>query len=47
LPRKERIPDLQRDYRDMQVMFFQTPPPFHEVLARLAELEREINSLRA
>ena len=34
---------LEADYRLMAEMFFRDPPPFADVVATLAELEREIN----
>lgn len=34
---------LEADYRRMAEMFFGTPPPFPDVLATIAELERSIN----
>jgi len=44
-PRKERLPELRRDYQAMQVMFFEQPPSFDGIVAQLADLERDINSI--
>ncbi|MCB9913192.1 MAG: nucleotidyl transferase AbiEii/AbiGii toxin family protein [Planctomycetes bacterium] len=47
LPDAYRMPDLERDYRDMREMFFEEPPPWAAVLARLGQLEDDINRLFA
>jgi hypothetical protein len=44
LPKESRIPDLKADYRRMQEMFFETQPPFEELLARLKTIQDTINS---
>lgn len=45
VPPDERIADLRRDYESMKGMIFSDVPPFEDVLAALAELERDINAL--
>lgn len=42
--RPEQLAALARDYAGMQVMLFGDPPRFQEILARLDELERAINT---
>jgi len=44
-PREERLAELRRDYRAMQVMFFETPPNFDDIIAQLVDLERAINNI--
>ena len=39
----ERVAALERDYRNMGVMIFGTPPKFDKLMETLAGLEREIN----
>jgi hypothetical protein len=39
-----QLKDLARDYEDMQVMLFGTPPEFDEILGELKTLEAEINA---
>lgn len=46
LPPLERLPALEHDYRQMQQMFFGTPPPWSEIIARLGALEQAINARR-
>ncbi len=43
VPDDYRMPDLERDYRDMREMFFEAPPPWSQVVERLRQLEAEIN----
>ena len=43
LPDNYRLPDLERDYRDMRDMFFEEPPSWSQVIERLRRLEDEIN----
>ncbi len=45
-PPEARIPALRRDYREMAVMIFGEPPPFEQIIEKLAELEKELNALR-
>jgi len=42
-PPIDRLPELRRDYRAMQDMFFRMPPPFEEMLNTIRDLERRIN----
>lgn len=43
LPKEEQIKHLKTDYRQMQEMFFETPPSFDVILDKLKEVEAEIN----
>jgi hypothetical protein len=43
VPSENRRAALEEDYKKMGVMIFGEPPPFSEILARLAALEGEIN----
>jgi hypothetical protein len=43
LPPRERLPALERDYRNMGVMIFGEPPPFETIMETLGELEAEMN----
>lgn len=43
VPDNYRLPDLERDYRDMREMYFEEPPPWAQVIERLRRLEKEIN----
>jgi hypothetical protein len=43
VPDDYRLPDLERDYRDMREMFFEEPPSWAQVIERLRRLEKEIN----
>lgn len=43
LPDNTRLEELERDYRDMREMFFEDPPPWAQLVARLRLLEDEIN----
>ena len=47
VPDDYRLPDLERDYRDMREMFFEEPPPWAQVIERLRRLEKEINRASA
>lgn len=47
VPDDDRLPDLERDYRAMREMFFEEPPPWSQVVARLRRLESEINRVPA
>lgn len=42
-PANERPTALERDYRDMGVMIFGTPPSIESIVDTLAALEKEIN----
>jgi hypothetical protein len=42
---RPRLADLERDYREMQVMLFGKPPDFTSIVNELKRLEAEINSL--
>ena len=43
VPSPARVSELHADYNAMRDMFIRPPPPFNEVIATLAELERRIN----
>lgn len=43
VPPAHRLGELRRDYRAMRDMYPTEPPPFDDVLATLAALERELN----
>ncbi len=43
VPQNLSIGDLTKDYAAMRPMFFNKPPDFEEILARLPELENRIN----
>ena len=44
LPSEARIKDLRADYRAMAPMMFdESPPPFDEILAKVAVLEETVN----
>lgn len=45
LPSEAKLAALSADYHEMRGMFFQEPPPFRDVIARLANLERQINAV--
>ena len=45
LPSEEGNRSLISDYRKMLPMFFRTPPPWDEIIAELAGLEKRINQL--
>ena len=42
-PTADRVAALERDYRNMGVMFFGEPPPFGWIIETLATLQHEIN----
>jgi hypothetical protein len=42
---QSQLADLERDYKDMQVMLFGEPPEFSSILDALRKLETEINSI--
>jgi hypothetical protein len=44
IPPPERLSDLATDYRDMREMYFDEPPSWDTVVARLRKLEDELNS---
>jgi len=44
VPPSSRIPELVRDYGTMREMFFGEPPPFDEILRKLAEIEQIVNA---
>ena len=46
VPSAERIAELESDYRAMEPMFFDKPPPFQDVLAALRAMESAINAGR-
>jgi hypothetical protein len=46
LPRDNQINQLKNDYRQMQQMFFETPPTFEYILEKLKAVEEHINSRR-
>lgn len=43
LPPDERLPAIQKDYREMAAMFFSNPPTFDEIVEQLTALEKQIN----
>jgi hypothetical protein len=43
IPDERRLADLERDYREMQEMYFGTPHTWAEIVARLRKLETAIN----
>ena len=43
MPPSNRIHSLKIDYRKMEEMFFEEPPPFESILETLEKLEHEIN----
>jgi hypothetical protein len=45
VPREERLPALERDYRNMGVIIFGEPPAFNRIMEELASLEHEINRI--
>ena len=45
MPEAGRIAALKADYGKMTPMFFEAPPPFDEIMKRIASLERAINEL--
>jgi hypothetical protein len=47
VPPDSRVAALKADYRGMAVMIFGRPPSFENVLETLAQLEREVNSLKS
>ena len=47
LPRQDQMSTLKNDYRQMQQMFFEEPPSFEEIMARLKEVEERINADRS
>jgi len=47
VPRDEHLVQLNDDYRQMQEMFFENPPPFESVLKKLKKAEEEINRIKA
>jgi hypothetical protein len=47
LPRQDQMSTLKNDYRQMQQMFFEEPPTFDEIMARLKEVEERINADRS
>jgi hypothetical protein len=44
IPTPERIPELKKDYRDMEAMIFGDKPSFEELLQILSEIEKQINT---
>jgi hypothetical protein len=43
LPPDTRLPELQRDYQQMQQMIFGSPPSFARLLEVLAQIEQDVN----
>ena len=43
VPKQERLPAMERDYRNMGVMIFGEPPAFDSIIKTLALLEQDIN----
>lgn len=46
VPSPDRIAALERDYQDMQPMFFKPPIPWADVIVRLRDMEEAINGTR-
>lgn len=46
LPADDRRQELEADYRDMRLMFFDDPPRFSDLIDEVADLERRINAAR-
>ena len=46
MPQKEHIVQLDKDYRQMQEMFFEDPPSFGSILEKLKTVEEEINRIK-
>ena len=46
MPQDEHIIQLNEDYRQMQEMFFEDPPPFESILEKLKTAEEEINRIK-
>lgn len=44
VPTESRRQEVQRDYNDMQPMFFGDAPSFNKIMGRLVELEEELNT---
>ena len=45
MPAGGHLSQLNDDYRQMQEMFFEDPPPFEEILAKIRTVEEEINRM--
>ena len=45
VPTEQRLSALERDYRNMGVMVFGTPPRFDDIMQMIAVLEREVNGI--
>jgi hypothetical protein len=45
-PKENFLPELQRDYRQMEAMFFGEIPAFADIIKTLVHLEQEINAIR-
>ena len=45
IPEEAKLRALDRDYREMQVMFFSHPPAWEVVVSTLSSLEKRINGL--
>ena len=43
-PRMERISDIEEDYKKMEIMFFEKPPEFSDILNSLKDLESMLNN---
>ena len=46
MPQDDDLVQLNEDYRQMQEMFFEDPPPFESVLEKLKTAEAEINRIK-
>jgi len=44
-PPEFRVPELERDYREMRPYFLDEPPPFSSIVDKLLLLERRINEI--
>jgi len=46
VPRNDQISQLKTDYRQMQQMFFEDPPPFEKIVEKLRSVEGKINRIK-
>ncbi|MEP6847566.1 MAG: nucleotidyl transferase AbiEii/AbiGii toxin family protein [Acidobacteriota bacterium] len=44
VPREPRVETFKQDYRKMDIMFFDEPPKFDEIITSLSALEEQINA---
>ena len=43
IPDKAKLKIIEKDYQQMEEMFFNKPPSFQDILSSLTELEQKIN----